>query len=75
MASASQLKIFSMEKEGLKCLKQNCQLSYLMADVPYLVSLKEVFSSHRVLPYLLRHCRQVMVVADSNSADLALLML
>lgn len=43
-----------------------------MANVPSLVSLKEVSSSCWLLPYLLCQYQQVMVVADGDSAQLAL---
>lgn len=43
-----------------------------MANVPSLVSLKEVSSSCWLLSYLLCQYQQVMVVADSDSTELAL---
>lgn len=62
--------IFSVEKEVLESLT-NCQLLNLMANIPSLVSLKEVSSSCWLLPYLLCQYQQVMVVADGDSAELA----
>lgn len=48
----------------------NFQLLNLMANVPSLVSLKEVSSSFCWgLLYLLCQCQQVMVVADSDSIE------